>query len=109
METKGELDLQQWQRDILAMEHSKDYLNTAKRWQSICNTMERDKEITLTQSQRNMLEKVIGDDFYIGDTKIRETLDRVLDCGLYYEGDRATLNLARDCYLKGKNWIKKNE
>ena len=99
METKGELE----QRDILAME---DYLNTAKRWQSICNA---DKEITLTQSQRNMLEKVIGDDFYIGDTKIRETLDRVLDCGLYYEGDRATLNLARDCYLKGKNWIKKNE
>ena len=64
METKGELDLQQWQRDILAMEDSKDYLNTA--WLSICDAMERDKEITLTQSQEDMLKKVLGDDFYIG-------------------------------------------
>ena len=102
METKGELE----QRDILAMEHSKDYLNTAKRWQSICNTMERDKEITLTQSQRNMLEKVIGDDFFITDSKARETLEGVLECGFYYEKDRKVLNWARDCYLKGRNWIK---
>lgn len=96
METKGELE----QRDILAME---DYLNTAKRWQSICNA---DKEITLTQSQRNMLEKVIGDDFFITDSKVRETLEGVLECGFYYEKDRKVLNWARDCYLKGRNWIK---
>ena len=96
METKGELE----QRDILAME---DYLNTAKRWQSICNA---DKEITLTQSQRNMLEKVIGDDFFITDSKARETLEGVLECGFYYEKDRKVLNWARDCYLKGRNWIK---
>lgn len=100
METKGELDLQQWQRDILAMEDSKDYLNTA--WLSICE----DKEIPLTIAQANMLEKVLGDDFYIGDSKIRETLEGVLECGFYYERDRRVLNLARDCYLKGRNWIK---
>ena len=106
METKGELDLQQWQRDILAMEDSKDYLNTA--WLSICDAMERDREITLTQSQKDMLKKVLGDDFYIGDEKIRETLEGVLECGFYYERDRKVLNLARDCYLKGRNWIKGN-
>ena len=106
METKGELDLQQWQRDILAMEDSKDYLNTA--WLSICDAMERDKEITLTQSQKDMLKKVLGDDFYIGDEKIRRTLEGVLESGFYYERDRKVLNLARDCYLKGRNWIKGN-
>ena len=106
METKGELDLQQWQRDILAMEDTKDYLNTA--WLSICDSMERDKEIPLTMTQANMLEKVIGDDFFISDEKIRRTLEGVLECGFYYERDRKVLNLARENYLKGKNWIKGN-
>lgn len=103
METKGELDLQQWQRDILAMEDTKDYLNTA--WLSRYNEYD---EILLTKSQANMLEKVIGDDFFISDEKIRRTLEGVLECGFYYERDRKVLNLARENYLKGKNWIKGN-
>ena len=101
METKGELDieeLQQWQKDVL---DSKDYLNTA--WLSRYNEYD---EILLTKAQANMLEKVIGDDFYIGDSKVRETLEAVFDCGFYYKKDREVLNWARENYLKGKNWIK---
>jgi hypothetical protein len=55
-----------------------------------------------------MLEKVLGDDFYIQDEKVREVLKVVLELGFYYERDRKVLNLARDCYLKGKNWIKRS-
>ena len=105
METKGEIDiegLQQWQKDILVMEDSNDA------WLSICDAMERDKEIPLTHSQMKMLERVLGDDFFIGDEKVRDTLEGVLECGFYYERDRKVLNLARECYLNGKNWIKGN-
>ena len=104
METKGELDieeLQQWQKDVL---DTKDYLNTA--WLSRYNEYD---EILLTKSQANMLEKIIGDDFYIGDSKVRETLEAVFDCGFYYERDRKILNWAREHYLKGKNWIKEDD
>ena len=105
LETKGELDiegLQQWQKDILAME------NTPTMWLSICDEMRDNKEIPLTQSQANMLEKVLGDEFFIQDEKVRDILEAVWECGFYYERDRKVLNLARDCYLKGRNWIKKN-
>lgn len=104
METKGELDieeLQQWQRDIL---DTKDYLDN---WLSM-ETWERDKEIPLTITQANMLEKVIGDDFFITDKGVREILEAVWECGFYYERDRKILNWARDCYLEGKNWIKED-
>ena len=53
-----------------------------------------------------MLEKVLGGDFFIGDEKVRDILEAVFECGFYYERDRKVLNRARDCYLKGKNWIK---
>lgn len=105
METKGELDLeelQQWQKDILEMEDSKASSSI------YLYGMERDNEIVLTQSQANMLEKVLGNDFYIQDEKVREVLEAVLELGFYYERDRKVLNLARDCYLKGKNWIKRS-
>jgi len=103
VETKGELDieeLQQWQKDVL---DSKDYLNTA--WLSRYNEYD---EILLTKSQANMLEKVIGDDFFITDKGVREILEAVWECGFYYERDRKILNWARDCYLEGKNWIKED-
>ena len=104
METKGELDieeLQQWQRDILDGEDRKDYINTS--WLSHIKD-----EIPISKTQADMLERVLSNDFYIQDSKVREVLKEVFDCGFYYERDRAVLNLARDCYLKGKNWIKKN-
>ena len=101
METKEEEidylgDLQQWQREIL----------TNKIWH-IDNLFENENEIPITKAQAKMLEKVLGDDFYISDSKIRETLEAVLELGFYYERDRAILNLARENYLKGKNWIKR--
>ena len=102
METKGELDLeelQQWQRDILDREDTKDYINTS--WLSHM----RD-EIPISKAQADMLEKVLGDDFFIGDEKVRKILKEVFDCGFYYKKDREVLNLARESYIKGRNWIK---
>lgn len=85
-----------------------------EKYDDILNDMFRDsweepkeEEIPLTQSQRDMLEKVLGDEFFIGDEKVRDILEAVLELGFYYERDRKVLNLARDCYLKGKNWIKR--
>ena len=102
METKEELDLeelQQWQKDILDEEDTKDYINTS--WLSHI----RD-EIPISKAQADMLEKVLGDDFFIGDEKVREILKEVFDCGFYYKKDREVLNLARESYIKGNNWIK---
>ena len=85
-----------------------------EKYDDILNDMFRDsweepkeEEIPLTQSQADMLEKVIGDEFFITDSKVREILEAVFELGFYYERDRAILNLARECYLKGNNWIKK--
>jgi hypothetical protein len=102
METKEEGldyldDLQDWQKEILKV-HKFD----------IDNLFENENEIPITKAQANMLEKVLGDDFYISDEKVRETLEAVLELGFYYERDRKILNIARDCYLKGKNWIKRS-
>ena len=105
METKGELDLeelQQWQRDILDREDTKDYINTS--WLSHINKVV--DEIPISKAQRDMLEKVLGGDFFIGDEKVREILKEVFDCGFYYKKDREVLNLARESYIKGRNWIK---
>ena len=100
METKGEWDLQQWQRDILAMEDSKDYLNTA--WLSICNTM----EIPLKKKQMKMLEWALSDEYFILRANDRKVLKRVYERGYYYEEDKEVLNWIRDNILKGKNFIK---
>ena len=105
METKGELDLeelQQWQRDILDREDTKDYINTS--WLSHINKVV--DEIPISKAQRDMLEKVLGGDFFIGDEKVREILEAVFECGFYYKMDRKVLNRAREEYLKGNNWIK---
>jgi len=101
METKEEglkrdMELQEWQRDILEMTIEGD-----EDW-----TLTNESEIPITQSQARMLEKVLGDDFYIGDEKIRELLQCVLELGFYFERDKKVLNLARESYLKGRNWIK---
>jgi len=92
--------LQQWQKDILNKEEwdiAYDYLKGVV-----------DDKIPITKAQANMLEKVLSDEFFITDEGVREILKDVFECGFYYERDRKVLNLARDCYLKGKNWIKKN-
>ena len=104
METKEEIELQDWQKEILSMEKYDDILNDMFKDDG---SITQGVEIPITKSQAHMLEKVLGDDFYIQDEKVREILEAVLELGFYYEWDRATLNLARDCYLKGKNWIKR--
>jgi hypothetical protein len=93
---KRDMELQQWQRDILEMTIEDD-----EDW-----TLTNENEIPITQSQAKMLEKVLGDDFYIGDERIRDTLKCVLELGFYFERDKKVLNLARESYLKGRNWIK---
>jgi hypothetical protein len=93
---KRDMELQQWQRDILEMTIEDD-----EAW-----TLTNENEIPITQSQAKMLEKVLGDDFYIGDERIRDTLKCVLELGFYFERDKKVLNLARESYLKGRNWIK---
>ena len=103
METKEEglnkgMELQEWQRDILEMTIEDD-----EDW-----TLTNESEIPITQSQARMLEKVLGDDFYIGDSEVRAVLEVVLECGFYFERDKKILNMARESYLKGRNWIKRN-
>lgn len=106
METKGEIELQQWQKDILIDSYNKDI----EQWERTYTIIpkEEELEIPLTSSQANMLEIILGDDFFIQDEKVRDILEAVFECGFYYERDRKVLNLARDCYLKGKNWIKRS-
>ena len=100
-EEKGlERGLQQWQEEILNMS-MEEFNLMDEDW-----TLTNESEIPITQSQMKMLEKVLGDDFYIGDEGIRDTLQSVLDLGFYFERDKEVLNLARESYLKGRNWIK---
>lgn len=96
METES--DWQDWQEQILNSIEGID----------IGNLFENENEIPITQSQAHMLEKVLGGGFYIQDEKVRETLEAVLELGFYYERDRKVLNIARESYLKGRNWIKRS-
>lgn len=100
---RGEETLQEWQEQILnmSMEEERD------EYMWIEEPQPSEDEIPITQSQMRMLEKVLGDDFYIGDERIRDTLNSVLELGFYFERDKEVLNLARKCYLEGRNWIKK--
>lgn len=100
---RGEETLQEWQEQILnmSMEEERD------EYMWIEEPQPSEDEIPITQSQMKMLEKVLGDDFYIGDERIRDTLNSVLELGFYFERDKEVLNLARKCYLEGRNWIKK--
>ena len=104
---KGER-LQSWQEEILNMSMEEFNLMEKDEFMWIEEPQESEDEIPITQSQMRMLEKVLGDDFYIGDEEVRDVLQSVLDLGFYFERDKVILNLARECYLKGRNWIKKN-
>ena len=95
MEKESSLELQDWQIEILNKEEEEF------KWLL-------GGEIPITKAQEDMLTKVLGDDFFIGDEEVRETLRRVWYSKFYYEEDRGILNLARESYLKGKNWIKRN-
>jgi hypothetical protein len=104
METKEEgidylADLQDWQKEILKV-HKFDVPQFHMKG--------GDEVFPITKNQADMLEKVLGDEFFITDSKVRDILEAVFELGFYYERDRKILNIARDCYLKGKNWIKRS-
>ena len=82
------LELQGWQNQILEMD---------------VNTFE------LQYQQKKMIEELLyptdSNPFWV-EAGYKRILERVLRWGYYREEDREALNYARECYLKGKNWIK---
>ena len=63
----------------------------------------------LKPQQKKMIEELLfpsdSNPFWV-EEKYKLILGRVLNLGFYNEEDREALNYARECYLKGKNWIK---
>ena len=62
--------------------------------------------ILLEDAQKEMLLKILSDDFYISNEMERSRLSIIVEDGYYYEWDRGYLNGLRGLYLKGVNWIK---
>ena len=80
------IELQDWQKEILEKE---------------C--------FDLKPQQKKMIEELLypsDSNPYWVETEYRLILKRVLKWGYYREGDREALNYARECYLRGNNWIK---
>ena len=80
------IELQDWQKEILEKE---------------C--------FDLKPQQKKMLEKLLypsDSNPYWVEEEHRKILQRALNFGFYGEEDREALNYARECYLRGKNWIK---
>lgn len=95
METESSIELQDWQKEILELDSDWILANV--------NTFE------LKPQQKEMIEKLLypsdSNPFHI-EEKYKLILERVLNFGFYMEKDREALNYARECYLKGRNWIK---
>jgi len=89
METQSSLELQDWQKQILEMDYQILF--------------------ELKPQQQRMIEELLfpsdSNPFWVED-EYKFILKRVLMFGYYKEEDKETLNYARECYLKGKNWIK---
>jgi hypothetical protein len=63
----------------------------------------------LQPQQKEMIEKLLfpsDSNPYWVEKEYKVILERVLIWGLYKEEDREALNYARECYLRGNNWIK---
>ena len=82
--------------------------NELRDWQEEILRMELDT-FELKPQQQRMIEELLfpsdSNPFWV-EEKYKLILGRVLNLGFYNEGDREALNYARECYLKGKNWIK---
>ena len=85
-------ELQGWQEEILAKS-------------SIIDS----KPLDLKPQQKEMIEKLLypsdANPYWV-ELEYKRILRRVLSWGYYSEEDREALNYARECYLRGKNWIK---
>lgn len=83
-------ELQDWQEQILRMNGPYETFD-------------------LKPQQQKMIEELLypsdSNPFWV-EEKYKLILGRVLNLGFYGEGDREALNYARECYLRGKNWIK---
>ena len=80
------IELQQWQKEIVEKEF-----------------------FDLKPQQKKMIEELLypsDSNPYWVETEYRLILKRVINFGFYLDGDREALNYARECYLRGKNWIK---
>ena len=88
METQSSIELQDWQKNILEMD---------------IHTFE------LKPQQKEMIKKLLfpsdANPYWV-EEEYKRILERVLSWGYYREEDREALNYARECYLRGKNWVK---
>ena len=85
---ESESELQDWQKEILKMELNPLYLKP---------------------QQQEMIEKLLyptDSNPYRVEGGYKRILERVLSWGFYNGEDREALNYARECYLRGRNWIK---
>ena len=82
------IDLQDWQKAILK---------------------EDERTFELKPQQKEMIKKLLfpsDSNPYWVEEEYKRILERVLSWGYYREEDREALNYARECYLKGRNWVK---
>jgi len=82
------IELQDWQKAILK---------------------EDEKTFELKPQQKEMIERLLfpsDSNPYWVEEEYKRILLRVLTWGYYREEDREALNYARECYLRGNNWIK---
>ena len=92
--------LQQWQEEILKVGNSSSFVRMNG---PIYETFD------LKPQHKKMIEELLfptDSNPYWVHYEYRRILQRVLNLGFYGEGDREALNYARECYLKGRNWIK---
>ena len=63
----------------------------------------------LKPQQKEMIERLLfpsDSNPYWVEAEYKRILERVLSWGFYNGEDREALNYARECYLRGKNWVK---
>ena len=65
------------------------------------DTWEYDDTMSITQSQCEMIEQILGDESFHLSKRQVDVLNRVLHEGIYREGDRVLLNIIRKSYLEG--------
>jgi len=101
---ESEIELQDWQKEIL---------ENMDKYNSIFGDYEKggvwEETFELLPQQKEMIEKVLypsdSNPFYVVE-KYATILKEVLSNDCYGEGDKEALNYVRECYLKGKNFIK---
>jgi len=93
-----EIELQDWQKEILERVD----------WNGL-PMFGSELTFFLEDKQREMIEKLLypsdSNPFFVVE-KYANILKRVLLNRVYLESDKEALNYVRECYLKGKNFIK---